>query len=120
MSLRQKRFLFGCSSSQRQSILPLMSHIGESTIRWFPACTGAVILILLVCLCVVFQMLGAPVTLLGLLTSDTPVESLSEDFSIPPITPEPGIPSHSRFSVEGQPPGHLPIFSTAVFHPPQS
>lgn len=77
-------------------------------------------LILFICICVLFEMLGAPVTLLGLLTSDTPVESLSEDFTIPPTTPEPGFPSHSRFRVESQSPWHLPIFSTAVFHPPQS
>lgn len=97
-----------------------MSHIGESTIRLFPTCTGAVILILIVCLCVVFQMLGAPVTLLGLLTSDTPVESPSEDFSIPPSIPEPGTPNRSRFTVESQFSRHFPVFSTAVFHPPQS
>lgn len=97
-----------------------MSRIGEGTIRLFPLCTGAVILIVFVCLCVVFQMLGAPVTLLGLLTSDTPVESLSEDVSIPPSTPEPGIQNRSRVILEGQPSRHFPVFSTAVFHPPQS
>lgn len=65
-------------------------------------------------------MLGAPVTLLGLLMQDTPVESLSEDFSIPTIAPEPGTHMHSRFPVERQRPSQLPVFSTAVFHPPQS
>ncbi len=97
-----------------------MSHIGESTIRLFPSCTGEVILILLVCLCVVFQMLGVPVTLLDLLTSDAPVESLSEDFSIPPSMPEPGTPNRSRFTVEGQSSRHFPFFMTSVFHPPQA
>jgi hypothetical protein len=90
------------------------------THRFFPEGTASAILVVFVCLCVVLQMLGAPVTLLGLLMSDTPVESLSEDFSIPPVTPEPGFPKRSRFRVESQSPGHLPIFSTAVFHPPQS
>lgn len=88
--------------------------------RLIPEGPVSAVLILFICVCVLFQMLGAPVTLLGLLTSDTPVESLSEDFSIPPVTPEPGFPSHSRVSVESQSPGHLPIFSIAVFHPPQS
>jgi hypothetical protein len=64
-------------------------------------------------------MRGAPVTLLGLLMSDAPAESLSEDFSIPPITLEPGTPSRSGFHTDVQPSPHLPIFSTAVFHPPQ-
>ena len=96
-----------------------MSRIVERTIRFLPAGTGAVILILFVCLCVVFQMLGAPVTLLGLLISDTPVESLSEDFSIPPIIPKPGQPGHSSFSVNFQPAAPLPIVLSAGFHPPQ-
>ncbi|MGB4068162.1 MAG: hypothetical protein WBK08_09045 [Nitrospira sp.] len=77
------------------------------------------VLICFVCLCVVSQLLGAPVTLLGLLISDTPVESLSEDFSIPPIIPKPGQPSHSSFSVSFQPAAPLPIVLSAVFHPPQ-
>lgn len=97
-----------------------MSHISNSTIRLFPSCTGSVILILLVCLCVVFQMLGVPVTLLGLLMSDAPVESFSEDFSIPPNTLEPSTPIRSHFTVESPYPRHLPGFSTLVFHPPQA
>jgi hypothetical protein len=87
--------------------------------RFLPAGAVTAVLVVFVCLCVVFQMLGAPVTLLGLLTSDTPVESLSEDFSIPPIMPEPGKPSRSSVSVDIQSLRHLPIFSTSVFHPPQ-
>ena len=87
--------------------------------RVVPQGTAAAVLIVFVCLCVVFQMLGVSVTLLGLLTQDTPVESLSEDFSIPPSIPEPGIPNRSRFHVENQSTRHVPIFSTTVFHPPQ-
>lgn len=96
-----------------------MSRINERTIRFLPAGTGAVLLILFVCLCVIFQMLGAPVTLLGLLMQDAPVESLSKDFSIPPSIPEPGGPNRSRFTGESQSLHHFPIFSTVVFHPPQ-
>ena len=103
-----------------QSIFPTGSQVKQRTVRILSVGTGAVILIGLVCIGVLLQMLGVPVTLLGLLTSDTPVESLSEGFSIPPVIPEPGVPSHSRSSLESQSPGHLPIFSTAVFHPPQS
>ena len=88
--------------------------------RFLPKGTASAVLIVFVCICVVLQMLGAPVTLLGLLTQDTPRESLSEDFSIPPSTPEPSISNHSRFNVESQFPRHLPVFSTSVFHPPQS
>lgn len=104
-----------------QSIFPTGSQVKQRTVRILSVGTGAVILIGLVCIGVLLQMLGVPVTLLGLLTSDTPVESLSEGFSIPPVIPEPSVPSHSRSSsVESQSPGYHPIFSTAVFHPPQS
>lgn len=76
-------------------------------------------LICFVCLCVLSQMLGAPVTLLSLLTSDTPVELLSEDFSILPLTPVPVAPSRSTSYAEFEPSFHIPIFSISVFHPPQ-
>ena len=79
----------------------------------------SVVLIFFVCICVVSQMLGAPVTLIDLFTSETPAESLSEDFSIPPITPKPGAPSRFSFHVAFEPSFHIPIFSTSVFHPPQ-
>lgn len=75
---------------------------------------------LALCLCVFMQMLGAPVTLLGLLTSDTPVESFSEDFSILPIMPEPAVSGRLGVYAECQPSLHFPIFSSAVFHPPQA
>ena len=77
------------------------------------------VLIFFVCICVVSQMLGAPVTLIDLFTSETPAESLSEDFSIPPITPKPGTPSWFSLHVAFEPSFRIPIFSTSVFHPPQ-
>ncbi len=96
-----------------------MIRTPKLTHRFFPAGAATAVLVGFVCLCVVFQMLGAPVTLLGLLTSDTPVESLSEDFSIPPSTPEPGRPNRSRFTGETQSLPYVLVLSTAVFHPPQ-
>ena len=96
-----------------------MIRTPKLTHRFFPAGAATAVLVGFVCLCVVFQMLGAPVTLLGLLTSDTPVESLSEDFSIPPSIPEPGRPNRSRFTGETQSLPYVLVLSTAVFHPPQ-
>lgn len=72
------------------------------------------------CLCVLAQMMGTPVTLIGLLTSDIPVESVSEDFSIAPITPELGPASRPRLYEKTEPLLHHPIFVTSVFHPPQA
>ena len=79
---------------------------------------GVVCLILCLCLCVLVQMLGVPVTLLSLLILDTPAESLSEDFSVLPVLLNPPAPSHIAFHVENQGLIDLPIFSTAIFHPP--
>ncbi len=88
--------------------------------QFFPGRKAMVVLVVFLCLCVVFQMLGAPFTLLGLLMSDMPVESLSEGFSIPPSIPEPGTPNRSRFTVESPSSRHFPVFSTSIFHPPQA
>mgnify|MGYP001214794598 FL=1 len=80
---------------------------------WAIAC-----LVSFLCLCVVFQMLGVPVTLLALLASDSPIESLSEDFSILPVILEPRTFNRIAFYVEFQRLVYLPIFSPAIFRPP--
>ncbi len=79
---------------------------------------GVVCLILFLCLCVVFQMLGVPVTLLALLASDSPIESISEDFSILPVIWEPRTFTRIALYVEFQRLVYLSIFSTAIFRPP--
>jgi hypothetical protein len=96
-----------------------MIRVNRMAQRLLPKGLATSVLVVFVCLCVVLQMLGAPVTLLGLLTSDTPVESFSEDFSIPPSIPESGTPNRSRFTIESQSPHQFPIFPTSVFRPPQ-
>jgi|GEM_PF-5871258 len=68
-------------------MLPIVLRITHRHVPY--RATGFALLIFLVCGCVVLQVLGAPVTLLYLLTSDVPTESLSEDVSIPAVTPEP-------------------------------
>lgn len=74
---------------------------------------------LFLCVCVLAQMLGVPVTLVTLLTeADTLTESALEDPSLLPSVPEPERPSLLRFSVEFHPSIHLPVLATSVFHPP--
>ena len=80
---------------------------------------GSTCIVLFLCVCVVSQMLGAPVTLFSLmLSSDMLTESVSEDFSLPPTVPELGIPSRLRHYQEFHPTLQLPVFVTSVFHPP--
>ena len=72
-----------------------MRGIGTTSFFSSSRGTGRALLVILLCICVLSQMLGTPVTLVGLLTSSIPAESVSEDFSIPPITPEPELASRS-------------------------
>lgn len=79
-------------------------------------------LVLLLCICVVTQMLGVPITLLGLLDSDRFLESeqSSEDPSALTSTPEPERPSFLHFFTEPNTGPHLPVVLTSVFRPPLS
>jgi len=81
---------------------------------------GVACLVVLLCVCVVAQMLGAPVTLLGLLNSDmlTESEPVSEDFSALTPLPEPERPGLLRVVSEFRPVRQLPVLITSVFHPP--
>ena len=96
-----------------------MRRIELEGVLFSPRGLGVACLVLFLCLCVIVQMLGVPVTLLALLTSDSPIESLSADFSILPITLNPGTLSRSAFCMEFQGLVYLPIFSTSIFRPPQ-
>ena len=101
------------------SIVIFMHRIGPTSFFCSSRETGLAFLIVCLCICVMSQMLGTPLTLIGLLTSDISVESVSEDFSIPPISPEPESASRSGLHEKGEPVLHLPVFVTSVFHPPQ-
>lgn len=96
-----------------------MTQIETKGVGFSKRGVGVVCLILCLCLCVIFQMLGVPVTLLTLLMSDSPIESFSEDFSILPILLEPRTPNRIALYAEFHRLICLPIFSTAIFHPPQ-
>ena len=79
-------------------------------------------MIVLLCICVVTQMLGVPATLMDLLNSDvlTKSEPVSEDFSA--LSPLSGLERPHRLRVLGElrPVHHLPILVTSVFHPPSA
>ncbi|UVT20007.1 MAG: hypothetical protein H8K03_19880 [Nitrospira sp.] len=82
---------------------------------------GVLVVVGLLCMCVCTQMLGLPGTLIDLLTSsDTLVESVSEDSPLTPVVPEPETSGSSRLLIIGQSTVHLPVFVTSVFHPPQA
>ncbi len=76
-------------------------------------------MVIFLCVCVLSQMLGMPVTLVGILaSSDLLAETVSEDFSLTQVVPELLNSEPSRLDVIFQTSPHLPVFVTTVFHPP--
>jgi hypothetical protein len=77
-------------------------------------------LVVLLCVCVIAQMLGAPFTLLGLMDSDilTESEPLSEDITALSPSPEPEGPHLFYLYAEYHSVLHLPVLLTSVFRPP--
>lgn len=82
--------------------------------------TGVACVVVVLCVCVVAQMIGTPLTLLSLLNSDmrAECEPVSEDFSVLSPLPELEMPDLLRIPGEFRPIRHLPILITSVFHPP--
>ena len=75
--------------------------------------------IMALCICVLIQLLGAPVTMLNAGdVSDTVVGSVLEGFSVPPTLPQLAVYSESTLVGHIQPFGHVPGFAVLLFHPP--
>jgi hypothetical protein len=78
-----------------------------------------IVVIVFLCLAVLMQMLGVPPTLLSpALSLDTLGESVLEGFSIPPTVPLVTLSSKTARVMDAQPSVHVPILTSAVFHPP--
>jgi hypothetical protein len=77
------------------------------------------VVFLFLCLSIIMQMLGVPLTLLSpALPLDTAGESVLEGFSIPPTVPLVARSSKPAFVIDTQSSVHVPILASAVFHPP--
>lgn len=77
-------------------------------------------LVVLLSFCVVAHMLGTPVTLTSLLSTDGAMESVSEDLSIAQAMPETRLTSNLVLYEKLDPSLYHPIFGTSVFHPPHA
>ena len=80
---------------------------------------GLMCVVVVLCVCVIAQMLGAPYTLLTLMDEDifTKSEPVSEDFALTPSS-EPENSRLLRLFTEFRSILNLPIFLTSVFRPP--
>jgi hypothetical protein len=77
------------------------------------------VMALALCLCVIMQMLGAPVTLLSAGdTSDDFSGSVLEGFSLPQMRPPLTRSSESVSAVEPPRPAHILVLASEQFHPP--
>ena len=80
---------------------------------------GLCVVALVLCLCVVMQMLGAPVTLLSAGDiSDEFSGSVLEGFSLPQALPPLTLSSESISAVELPQSAHLFVLASQQFHPP--
>ncbi|HEY7532823.1 MAG TPA: hypothetical protein VH681_08625 [Nitrospiraceae bacterium] len=82
-------------------------------------CQRLFVVIMALCICVLMQLLGAPVTMLNAGDiSDTVIGSVLEGFALPPTLPQLAFPSESTLVGQIQPFGHVSGFAVLPFHPP--
>ncbi len=76
-------------------------------------------LVIVLCVCVLVQTLGVPMTLLSLFTpTDILTESTCEDPSVLPSIPELPPSGGLCLPIDENLTLDLPVFATSVFHPP--
>ncbi|MCS6305529.1 MAG: hypothetical protein H8K07_17955 [Nitrospira sp.] len=99
-----------------------MNRIDRGSLGAFYCATGLTCFVVLLCICIITQMLGSPVTLFGILSSDVLAESdpISEDFSALSSSPEPERPLLSHALTEFRSIRHLPLVLISVFRPPSA
>jgi hypothetical protein len=90
--------------------------------RLFPSSSrgvGVAFLVVLICIWVIAQMLGTPLTLTTLLTADTSTESVCDD-SIPPVKLDLELFSCALLHEDTELSLSFQFFETSAFHPPQA
>lgn len=91
----------------------------HAPLRYFAHSRLTVCLIGFLCVCVLVQMLGLPVTLLSLFTpSDLLTASTCADPLMIPSIPELHLSSPLSFCIDRYSPVRLSLLLTLVFHPP--
>lgn len=96
-----------------------MTWTNPNATRYFYQAMGLACLVVLLCACVIAQMLGAPFAVLELLNSDVAEsEPVSEDFSALSPSPELERSLLSHRLTEFRAIRHLPVVLTPVFRPP--
>ena len=98
--------------------MPQLSHNCFKESRIGKACMA---IVLLLCLSILVQMLGVPVTLLNPFEpADTQSVSVLEGFSVPSSLPQLASSFETDTATDTQPSVHLPVLTSVLFHPPVS
>lgn len=80
---------------------------------------SVIVVVMLLCVCVLLQMLGAPATLLNpSLSSDTLGASVLEGFTVPPTRLSLDLSGESVPVSDVRPPVRVPVLASVPFHPP--
>lgn len=97
-----------------------MSRMSRLASHFSSRANGLACVVVLLCVCIIAQMLGAPFTLLGLMDSDVLTESepVSEDVMALSSSPEPERPRLFHVLADSSSVLHLPVLLTSVFRPP--
>ena len=97
-----------------------MGPLALSTVATESHGVGSMFLVVALCLCVLAQILGSPITLNSLITADLSIESVSDGYTVPPqATEHTNIPTFSSIETELSPSGSR-LLETSIFHPPQT
>jgi hypothetical protein len=98
--------------------MPQLCHNCFKERRIGKACMA---IVMLLCLSILVQMLGVPVTLLNPFEpADTQRVSVLEGFSVPSSLPQLTSSFETDTATDTQPSVHLPVLSSVLFHPPVS
>lgn len=97
-----------------------MDPLTLSTVTTESYGVGSMFLVVALCLCVLAQILGSPMTLNSLITADLSIESASEGYTIPTqATEHTNISTFPSIETEPSPSGNQ-LLQTSIFHPPQT
>ena len=112
----------GSCNRRREGVLliqmPQLCHNCFKESRKGKACMA---IVMLLCLSILVQMLGVPVTLLNPFEpADTQSVSVLEGFSVPSSLPQLTSSFETDTVTDTQPSVHLPVLASVLFHPPVS
>ena len=96
-----------------------MFHLRHNRFKESRRGTVCMAMVMLLCICIMVQMLGVPVTLLNPgWAAETLAVSVSEGFSVPSSLPQLALSVEMVPVTDAQLSVHVPVLASVLFHPP--